>query len=289
MPAVYTHYLFGQKVLEKANKNLKNEIEKNLNYYNMFNQGFDNLYYYPLKWTYYRNLGIRSHKKKVDLFFKNTIQYIKDHHLIDNSIYTNMIYGFINHYTLDTIVHPFINYQVINIKISHTNIEFMLDGYYYLNNNKEKWRGRIYKVLMPKLKFDKNLLALLNYVFLNTHNEKNVGYIFQKSHNIGYLGYRYFINTYFKLVCYFYKLFPKRNNNKLRINECNDTLLNTFKDSWHHPNNENKIYNYSLKELYDYALKIATKTNELAYKVIHNNEDITKLLEEIKKINIDNI
>lgn len=289
MPAVYTHYIFGQNVLSKINKKIKNEIEKNIKYYNMYNQGFDNLYYYPFKWTYYRNLGIRSHKKNVDLFFKNVIQYIKNNNLEDNSIYTNIIYGFINHYTLDTIVHPFINYQVTNVNISHTKIEFMLDGYYYLNNSKEKWQGKIYQVLMPKLKFDENLVELLNDVFFRTHNEKNVGYIFQKSHNTGYYGYRYFINTYFKLVGYFYKLFPKRKNNKLRINECNNILLNTNKDTWHHPNDEHKIYNYSLKELYDYALTLALKINKLAYNVIHNNEDVTKLLEEIKKINIDNI
>ena len=205
MPAVYTHYLFGQKVLKKLNKTLQKEILENINYYNMFNQGFDNLYYYPFKWSYYRNLGIRSHKKKVDLFFKNAILYIKDHNLDNNSIYTNMIYGIINHYTLDTIIHPFINYQVTNINIPHTNIEFMLDGYYYLNNNQEKWRGKIYQTLIPKLKFDNNLLELLNHSYLTTHNEKNIGYIFQKSHNIGYYAYRYFINTYFKLINFLYK------------------------------------------------------------------------------------
>jgi len=63
MPALHTHYEFGQEVLKKLNKKIQKEINTNISYYNMFNQGFDNLYYH-FRWKYYRIFGIRAHKKK---------------------------------------------------------------------------------------------------------------------------------------------------------------------------------------------------------------------------------
>ena len=142
MPTLYTHYKFGNDVLNKLNNNQKESIKKEIKYYNMFNQGFDNLYYYHIHWKYYKNFGVRAHKKKVDIFFKNIFKFIKENKLENDSSITNMIYGFINHYTLDTIMHPYINYQVKNLKIPHTKIEFMLDAIYINNNPKFKWKNK---------------------------------------------------------------------------------------------------------------------------------------------------
>ena len=55
MPTLYTHYKIGKKVLDKLDKPLKENIQKNINYYYIFNQGFDNLYYYHKHWEYYKN------------------------------------------------------------------------------------------------------------------------------------------------------------------------------------------------------------------------------------------
>ncbi len=297
MPSLYTHYSFGKDVLNKLNKNIQKEININIDYYNMFNQGFDNLYYYLFKWNYYRYFGIRCHKKNIDLFFKHAITYVKKNKLSNNSTCTNLIYGVINHYILDTIIHPFINYQVTNLNFPHTKLEFMIDGYLYKKNNNLKWQNKIYKTLIPKLKFSNDLLNLLDYTFFNTYNEKNIGHIFNISHNLGYYIYRYFINDYYGIKAYFYKLIdfinPKKEEkfSKLtfRINESNEKVLNPLKLEWHHPNNLNKKYNYSFEELYDFSLHLAVKLNTLAYNIIHKDEDINKLLEEISLITIDNI
>ena len=297
MPALYTHYTFGQNVLNKVNKNLQKEIKENIDYYNMFNQGFDNFYYYHFKWQYYRDFGIRCHKKKIDLFFTNAINYIKENNLQDNSICTNMIYGIINHYTLDTIIHPFINSQVDNLNIPHTKIEFIIDSYLYKYISNDKWHNSLYKTLIPKLKFNNDLINLLDYTFLNTHNEEHIGKIFNRSHNNGYYIYRYFINDYYGIKTKIYRIIDfilRRDDNffsntTFRIKESNDEILNMNKNTWHHPSNKEKTYNYSLEELYIYSLKNAVKLNNLAYKVIHNKEDINKLINEIKQINLDNI
>ena len=135
----------------------------------MFNQGFDNLYYH-FKWNYYKSFGIKAHKINIPNFFENILIYIKENNLQNNNIITNFLYGFINHYTLDTLMHPFINYQVKNLNIPHTKIEFMLDSQINLNFKINK-----YKVLIPKLKFDKELQKFINIIFgLNIINKLGI-------------------------------------------------------------------------------------------------------------------
>lgn len=294
MPALYTHYKFGQDVLNNLDNNLKEKINKNIAYYNMFNQGFDNLYYY-FKWSYYRKFGIKAHKTNIDLFFTNIFNFIKENNLENNSIVTNVIYGFINHYTLDTILHPFINYQVKNLNIPHTKIEFMLD-YYLISLKNKKWKSNIYNTLIPRLKFDNDLINLLDYTFLNTYNIENIGKIFNRSHNNGYYIYRYFITDIHNIKTKFYKIIDLiLHNEDIKLSENTFTktidlrILNSDKLVWHHPNNKKETYNYSFQELYDYSLNICIYLCNIANDVLNNNLKTEKFINLITKIDLKNI
>lgn len=292
MPALHTHYKFGQDVLNKLNKQLQTNIKSNVSYYNMFNQGFDNLYYYLINWKYYRTFGIQAHKHNIDLFFENIFNYIKDNKLENNSEITNIIYGFINHYTLDTLLHPYINYQVKNLNIPHTKIEFMLDSKLTDNNS-----SKFYKTLIPKIKFTNKLIELLNEVFEKTYKEKNIGKIFNKSHNLGYYIYRYFINDKYGIKTFFYKIIdfiiPKKDikfsKNTFYSKQFDERLLNSEKNIWNHPNNKEETYNYSFNELYNLAIEVCTKLNNDAYEVLNNRKDLEELINNIKSINLKNI
>lgn len=291
MPALFTHYEFGQKVLNKLNTKLQTEINENIEYYNMFNQGFDNLYYH-FNWNYYKSFGVKCHKKNIDKLFEFMIKYIIDNNLENNSKVTSMIYGLINHYTLDTLLHPFINYQVKNLNITHTRIEFMLDA--KIRKNKS---NSIYKVLIPKLKFTKELLNFINETFIKIHNEANIGKIFNRSHNNGYYLYRYFINDNYGIKTFLYKiidfLLPLKkfilNENTFYIKSINDNIYNHNKEIWYHPNNRSETYNYSYEELYEIAYKICIKLNNEAYKILHTKKDINNIIDKIKLINLKNI
>ncbi|MBQ7031211.1 MAG: hypothetical protein IJN13_02410 [Bacilli bacterium] len=292
MPALHTHYKFGQDVLNKLNKQLQTNIKSNVSYYNMFNQGFDNLYYYLINWKYYRTFGIQAHKHNIDLFFENIFNYIKDNKLENNSEITNIIYGFINHYTLDTLLHPYINYQVKNLNIPHTKIEFMLDSKLTDNNS-----SKFYKTLIPKIKFPNKLIELLNEVFEKTYKEKNIGKIFNKSHNLGYYIYRYFINDKYGIKTFLYKIIdfiiPKKDikfsKNTFYSKQFDERLLNSKKNIWNHPNNKEETYNYSFNELYNLAIEVCTKLNNDAYEVLNNRKDLEELINNIKSINLKSI
>jgi len=231
-------------------------------------------------------------KKKIDQFFENIFNYIKNNNLEDNSELTNMIYGFINHYTLDTLIHPYINYQVDNLNIPHTKIEFMLDGQIRKNNE-----SSYYKKLIPKLKFSKELINTLNQVFEKVHNEKNIGKIFNRSHNNGYYIYRYFINDKYGIKTFIYKIIDflipfkeiKFHQNTFYTKKIDKRILNHKNLNWHHPSNKNETYNYSFEELYHISMKVCVKLNNDAYKVLHNKEELSDLINKIKLINVKNI
>ena len=292
MPALFTHYKFGQDVYNNLNSKVKEDITFNMDYYNMFNQGFDNLFYYPIHWHYYKTFAIRAHKRKIPEFFTNMVNYIKDNNLEDDNDLTTMVYGFINHYTLDTIVHPFINYQVANLGIPHTKIEFTLDSQIALN-----YDNSIYKTIIPRLKFSNNLINLIDYTFLKTHNEKNIGKIFNSSHNNDYYVYRYFVNDkngnkmkFYRIVDRIIRLKDMRlQDNTFYVEYFDERILNKEKNTWHHPKDENETYNYSYDELYNISLRICVKLNKIAYEVLHKNRNIDDLINNIKLINLKSI
>jgi hypothetical protein len=291
MPALFTHYKLGQDVLNNTKKEIKDEIQSNIKYYNMFNQGWDNLYYHFPKWDYYKHVGYMSHDQKVKLFFKNAIKYIKDNKLENNSKYTNLLYGIINHYVMDTIIHPYINYQVKSLKINHTKIEYMLDNWIREDKN-----NKIYKTIIPKIKFDKEYITYINYIYKNTYNLDNMGKVWNRSHNNGYILYRYFINDRIGIKTFLYRIVDlfnpskfKFHENTFRINMFDKRLLNIDKKEWNHPKNKSEKYNYSYEELYNYSLKICIKLNNIIYNIFHNNKNVNYLLNYIDKININNI
>ena len=277
MPTLYTHYEIGKKVLDKLDEPLKENIQKNINYYYIFNQGFD-------------NFGIKAHKNNVDIFFKSLIQCIKKNNL-DNDY--SIIYGFLNHYITDTILHPYINYQVKNLGIKHSRIEYMLD--YALSNylQKRNLQGHDYKIMLPKIKFTKDLSNLVTYAFKEAYNEDNIGNIMAGSIRNGYYIHRYFVLDNKGIKRHFYKIIDKLvrkdetfSDNTYYITSFDERLLNKEHHKWKHPK-KCEEYNYSLED--KITINLCIKLNTLAYDVIHNNKDLEEFLKLIRLIELKNI
>ena len=296
MPTLYFHYKFGHHILKNLDSKNKKLITDNIKYYDMFNQGFDNLYYYPFKWNYYRKFGVRCHKKNLDNFFESLFSYIKTNNLNNNALAISLVSGFINHLVLDSLFHPYINYQVKNLKIPHCKIEYLFDFYIYNLEYSTKWPNKIYKTLIPKVKFSNSLNELLDEVFYNTYQEDNISKVFKKSHNFSYYLYRYLISDVHGIKAFLYKfidlLTPKKD---IKFSETTfynkgftKELLNREKNNWHHPRNKKEIYNYSLDELYDISFSIALKLNKLALEILSNQKDIQEFTNLIKFLDIKN-
>ena len=292
MPTLYTHYEIGKKVLDKLDDSIKENIQKNINYYYIFNQGFDNLYYYHKHWEYYKNFGIKAHKNNIDIFFKSLIQYIKMNNL-DNDY--SIIYGFLNHYITDTLLHPYINFQVKNLGIKHSRIEYMLD--YALSNylQNRNLQGHDYKIMLPKIKFTKDLSSLVTYAFKEAYNEDNIGKIMAGSIRNGYYIHRYFVLDNKGIKRHFYKIVDKLvkkdetfSDNTYYITSFDERLLNKEHNKWKHPKKDEE-YTYSLEDLFKITIDLCIKMNTLAYDVLHNKKDLEEFLKLIRLIELKNI
>ena len=288
MPTLFTHYKLGNDILNKLDNKISNNINDNKYIYDIFNQGWDNLFFYPFKWSYYKDFAIYSHTHKVDKFFYNMFKYIIDNNLNNNTYLTNVIHGFINHYVADTIIHPFINAQDKLLGIPHSKIEFMIDT--KINSN---IKGSSFKECIPILKFKKELIDMLDYTFLKTHKKNNIGKKVNFSHNVGYYVHRYIFFDKLGIKTNLYKIIDLILRKDIKLNKTtyyykkfDERILNNNKNIWKH---RKKQYNYSFIELYNYTIDISIKLHKITYEILHNNKNIDEFIKLLNKVNIENI
>lgn len=140
MPAIGTHYLFGQDVyrlLMKKNLKIAEIIKNNKKDYNLGLQGPDPLFYFrPYSKNYVTEYGSEIHQLGGYLFLDDALAVLKKERLKRDVFpeYPNdfdrilaYILGFINHYTLDAAAHPIINELAEHNIINHMKLEAELD------------------------------------------------------------------------------------------------------------------------------------------------------------------
>lgn len=128
MPAVATHYLFGQEVyrnlIEKNRKDIIGLIRKHRLDYNIGLQGPDPFFYYqPTKTNEVTTYASEIHKKSGMAFMQNALEVI--HETTDMRVFAYML-GFVCHYALDSEAHPTVN-RLGKDGIGHVRIETELD------------------------------------------------------------------------------------------------------------------------------------------------------------------
>ena len=149
MPASVTHAYFSNDVYDI----LPNTIKKNLSTsrMRMFGQSTDSFIFYHL-FSLKSGKKLREfqgvfHTTKTREFFVSLISYIKKYHLEKDVDTCSFLCGFICHYVLDSIVHPYVYYKTgyFNKKDSktyqynnlHLLMEVFLDNYLILDREKE--------------------------------------------------------------------------------------------------------------------------------------------------------
>lgn len=121
MPGFTTHYLFGADAYKRIpNSNLRNRIKANRHAYGLGLQGPDMFFYHvPSYFLNKHNIGNVAHVERTGALFENLLAARADfskHHspftlFPKKTVLAAMdayICGFIGHYTLDTIAHPYI-------------------------------------------------------------------------------------------------------------------------------------------------------------------------------------
>ena len=123
MPGFTTHYLFGAEAYKRVqDMNTKKLIKAHSHAYGLGLQGPDVFFYHvPSYFMNKKNIGAVAHRERVQLFFQNLLEarcdYAKNGVAFSVKGYSKgdvlaamdaYICGFIGHYTLDTLTHPYI-------------------------------------------------------------------------------------------------------------------------------------------------------------------------------------
>lgn len=111
MPGFVTHYIFGRENYHKLNHDTwKKNLYVNRAAYSLGQQGPDIFFYYlPSYLLHGHNIGSLAHTRETNAFFRGLLR--SCHKLpsgTDRDIAEAYLAGFLGHYTLDTICHPYI-------------------------------------------------------------------------------------------------------------------------------------------------------------------------------------
>lgn len=138
MPAAYSHYRLGQKVLEQLHDPLKRVILNNRDLFNLGLHGPDILFYNrPYIHSKVNRLGSAMHQQKANIFFNSALSILKD---TKSEAQFSYLCGFICHFILDSNCHGYIDKIINKTRITHFEIETELDRYLMLKDHLDPLR-----------------------------------------------------------------------------------------------------------------------------------------------------
>lgn len=306
MPSITTHYLLAKEVFHTLNDEEKSKFKDSLSIYYTFSQSHDYLYYYTFNIKNFkriRNLGTTGHHNNTQDYLLNIIKEIKNNNLENNQDAIAYLYGSITHYVLDSTAHPFIFYKTGVYRKNdkkyhkyhgmHTLMEKSIDAIYYQKYfNKTYNHCNIVKEIIGKPKFTKELTSLINNVYYNTYQEKNIGKYYYQSIIHTKIITALFFQDYLGIKKFFYKLIDFISNHSFGILSAysthnlkpNKAFLNEEHHTWNHPSIKDLTFNYSFEDLFNQSIKKSLKIIKEVNKVLYEDKEINYLLKYIPNI-----
>lgn len=166
MPSYKTHAIHGEIILPK----ISNRIEINKEDLKLYCMGPD-----ALILTDYRLFELQ-HVRNTRKYFKTLIKLIKENKLQDNSETMAFLYGQLDHFILDMIMHPLIYYMTENLPKEnlmepHGIVENLIDDYVVqkFDRNDEVY---YHKVTIS----DRKLIKLINDAYYRVYHSKNISF-----------------------------------------------------------------------------------------------------------------
>lgn len=309
MPSSMTHSYFGKDVYDKVNDKTKKKLKDYVEDIKTFSNGPDIFYFYNLMLTKkdkrIKKIGYTMHRKEINNYFINLVNYINDNNLNNNKQILAYLFGSICHFVLDSTTHPFIFYKTGNFDKNdpktykynglHQEMEYYIDIYMIFNNEKiEAKYFKVYKNIFNYHELDPKLLKLITEVNKDTYNIDNSGYYYEKSIKDMKRFYHIFNYDRYGIKKIAFKLIDKLSSKKrvrkevLSFNIYHNKkvhYLNLEKKEWNHPANLEEVYDYSFIELYRIAITKATNIiNEVMNMLDKKKIDERKIRDLFKNI-----
>lgn len=281
MPSTATHAYFAKDVYESLKKEDKKLKNSDLSRLKMFGQNTDPLKFYNVEYLItgkkIRDLQYYFHTNKCGDFLINLCKIIKQKKLHNNSEVLSFLYGFICHYVLDSNIHPYVVYKTgmfdpkdrttYKYNQLHTYMENYIDlDIIKKNGCKNPYSFRIDKFCFDTNKFSNELNNIIDEVYYETYNIKNMSKYYYKSlkhmkrfirrYRYDRFGIKKFLFSIIDLIIprrfFRFKAISYHENNKKH-----DYYLNINKDIWYNPQDSNIKSNETFYEIYDRSIRDA--------------------------------
>ena len=126
MPSTYSHYRFGKEVLTLLPESTQALVSKYRSLYDMGLHGADIcLYYEPMSFNAVKKTCFAVHKEYGDGLFARIAPRIEKS--ADPEAFKAYVLGFVCHYALDKVCHPYVEKIHSLQQVSHTELETDLD------------------------------------------------------------------------------------------------------------------------------------------------------------------
>jgi hypothetical protein len=238
MPDYKSHSMHSELVLPNINKQInidRNDLRK-------FAIGPDSLMLSDYRLFDYQH----SHNTKA--YFETLIKTIKERKLQDNNKVMAFLYGQLDHFVLDLVMHPLIYYMTEKMPSNsllkpHTLIEMWIADYLMI-----KYRRKEKRYYYKSESFDNDLKSLIDYVYKKVFNRNNVSFKYRAgiNHMVGIDSIRLNKNKLFHKICeriktgdFFYSekisrvvVFLNLNHSSLQNPITGEVFNESFDDLW---------------------------------------------------------
>lgn len=199
MPSTYFHYRYGKDIFKLLPQQTQKLIEQSRELYDIGLHGPDIcLYYEPMTFNAVKKNCFSLHKQYADELFKHSATHIQES--INQDAYKVYLIGFICHYALDSICHPYVEKIISLEEVSHTDLETNLDRYFMLADgldpmkhfpithiNPSDENSKIIKLFYPSLTVDEVKTCLEGMIeatkFFHATNTKRLEEIYLLLHD----------------------------------------------------------------------------------------------------------
>ena len=214
------------------------------------------------------NMFIYQHSHNSGYFFDALIKRIKEKKLQDNPKVMAFVYGQLDHFILDSIMHPLIYYMTeklpLRYKINpHALIEFWLDDYVMVKNNRKN-----YKYVIDSPYIDKDLANVINDSYTKIYKNNNAAL----KYDIGIFSIVQFDTFRKSKSAWLKQLFKKLKIGDI-FHEKKLSRVNKYLNLEHNPITHpmtGKKYYYSFDDLWNDSLALAaeliTDVNDYLYR-----------------------
>lgn len=254
-------------------------------------QGPDPLYYMQLHKDAkeYRYYADRMHDTNTRGLFRSMVEYTKEH--LSQETYSFLV-GFICHYALDVIIHPYVYHHVGVYKKEdpsthsyrglHLKFERAIDAVIIERDTKQKaHKMRLSNRHFTRKQIPKDVEQCMNVVLSEAYQKADGDVMYQKSVKAMYQNVKHIITDRFGIKKKLYQIidfFTKETDLFFSDLSFYDHIeeydyLNLEHRTWHHPvTNEPKTE--SVDDLYDQAMVFATDMITKVHQYIFENANI---------------